>query len=204
MIKVMTVAMGVLVASSSVALAASYTLDFTGSGVVPDGYGNNGQAEISYRAIDAISYGDVGTIGTLSFWGSGYGDLDGALWGNPNPSHGEIRIEAKDPLETVTIDSFDMGGWVGNEAAIWFIYDLSWNLIASDSGIAPNTGARLSFAPGTAVVGGAIFQWGGDAWDVGVENFGYSVSGVPPVPLPASVLLMLGGLGALARLRKSA
>lgn len=204
MMKAMTVALGVLAASASAALSASYTLDFSGSGIVPDTYGDNGQADISYRAIDAANYGNVGTTGTLSFWFSGYGDLDGALWGNPDPSHAEIRIEAKSALETVTLDSFDMGGWAQDEDAEWFLYDLSWNEIGSGNGIAPNTGAHLSFAPNISAVGGIIFQWGADAWDVGVENFSYSVSGVAPVPLPASVVLLVAGLGALARLRKRA
>jgi hypothetical protein len=194
-------AAGVLFLCAGAASAGTYTLDFTGSGIVPNGYGNNAQASLFYRSIDPAAYGDVGTTGAVSFWGTGYGDLDGAVWGNPNPSHGEIRIEATDPSETVTLLSFDMGGWSADEVAEWFIYDLAWGLVDSGGGIAPNTGAHLSVAPGSGAIGGLIFQWGGDAWDVGVENFRYSVSGVV-VPLPATALMLMGGMGVLAGLRR--
>src|SRR6056297_520787 len=170
--------------------AATYTLDFTGSGAVPDTFGDNAEADLSYRAIDATAYGDVATTGMLSFWGGGYGDLDGGLWGNPNPSHGEIRIEAVDPTETVSILSFDMGGWSADEVAEWRIFDLSWSLVDSGDGIAPNTGGRLSVTPGASAVGGLIFQWGADAWDVAVDNFTYRVGDTTAVPLPAGAWLL--------------
>lgn len=179
--------------------AASFLLDFTGSGGVPDTYGDNAWADLSYRSIAFGTVGNQPTQGGTSFWSGGYGDLDGAIWGNGNPSVGEIRIQALNPGETVTIDSFDMGGWAADESASWYIFDLSWSLLTSGSGIAPNTGGRLSVAPGTSAVGGLIFQWGDDAWDVGVENFAYSVSGdAAVVPLPAGGALLLAALGALA------
>lgn len=183
--------------------AATFVLDFTGSGGVPDTYGDNGFADISYRAITHGAWGDVATTGGLSFWTTGYGDLDGAIWGNPDPSHAEIRIQALDPLALVTLNSFDMGGWIADEAAEWRLFDLAWNPLGTGTGIAPDT-MRLSFAPGLSAAGGLIFQWGLDAWDVGVENFSYSVSSAA-VPLPPAGALLLGGLGLFAiRRRKSA
>lgn len=187
--------------AASAASAATYTLDFTGGGSVPNSYGDNAEADLSYRGITGAGFGDVATFGGTSFWGSGYGDLDGAIWSDNDGAHGEIRIEALNPLATVTIDRFDMGGWVADEAAVWYIYDLSWTLVDSGSGIAPDVGSHLSAVSGVGAIGGLIFQWGNDAWDVGVENFTYTVS-TSTIPVPASVVLMGGALAGLAALRR--
>ncbi|MGG7566337.1 hypothetical protein ACQ5SO_09275 [Rhodovulum sp. DZ06] len=191
--------------SAAPAHAVGFTLDFTGSGIIPNNFGDNGWADLSYRAITQAGYGDVGSNGTLQFWTTGYADLDGAAWSTIDGSHGEIRIEARNPGETVTIDSFDMGGWSADEAAEWFIFDLAWNQIGSGTGIALNTGPALNVAPGISAVGGLIFQWGADSWDVGVENFAYSVTGdaVSDVPVPAAAPLLLGALGLLALRRRA-
>lgn len=194
------------VAGATSASAATYNLVFPSAAnpeIQNSTYGDNGHADLSYRAIDPNAYGDVAAIASLAGWETGYGDMTNALWGTPNPSHGEIRIEARNALETVTIEGWDMGGWVADEAAEWRIFDLAWNLVSSGSGIAPDAGAHLSVASGASAVGGLIFQWGGDAWDVGVNNFRYSVTGdVSQVPLPAGGLLLLTGVGAIALRRR--
>lgn len=187
----------------SAASATTYTLDFTGGNVIPDTFADNADADLSYRAIASTAFGNQATLGTISFYFGGYGDLDGAAWGNPNPSIGEIRIEATDPTKVVSLDSFDMGGWSRDESAIWRVYDLAWTLIGSGSGIAPDR-TRLSVGPSGKAKGGLIFQWGADAWDVGVENVTYSVN-IPtaPIPLPATLPLALLGIGAFAAVRRS-
>ncbi len=188
---------------STSAFASTITLDFTTSpsleaALDDNTYGDSAIVDLSYRAIDANSFGDVATTGGVSGWGSGYGDLDGALWGEPNPSHAEIRIDTIDPMATVTIDSFDMGGWLSDEVAEWYIYDISWNLVSSGTGIAPNTNARLSVTPSSSATGGIIFQWGNDAWDVGVENFTFTVSGQSiSVSAPSTLLLIFLSMGVL-------
>lgn len=187
------------------ASAATYTLDFTGSGFIPDTFADNAEADLSYRAIAAGSFGNVATLGTVSFWGTGYGDLDGAAWGNPNPSIGEIRIRAVDPTMAISLDSFDLGGWSADERAEWRVFDLAWTLVATGSGIAPNF-VRLSVGASGKATGGLILQWGADAWDVGIENVRYTVGPADdpsPIPLPASLPLALAGVAALAALRRN-
>jgi hypothetical protein len=212
----MMAVVGVLVAAQ--AQATSYVLDFKGYGEVSSSFGDNAEVQLGFRSIQSLgtnpAWGGVpATAGTINFWETGYGDLDGAAWASPNASRGEIRIEATDPTDIVTLDGFDMGGWAADEMASWYIFDLAWNLIGNGSGIAPDKGGRLSVAPGASAVGGLVFQWGDDAWDVGVQNFAFTVgrASVPPtpvsfthptprpaivtaVPLPAAAPLLLAGL----------
>lgn len=190
---------------SSSASAATYTLDFTGSGGIPNTFGDNAEADLSYRAISAGSYGDKATLGAVAFWTTGYGDLTGAAYGLPLPSIGEIRIEAVDPNLAISLLGFDLGGWVRDEKAEWNVFDLAWKLIASGSGIAPEL-TRLSVGPSGQAKGGLILQWGADAWSVGIQDVKYSVGPfVEPsaVPLPATLPLAIVGLGALAALRRN-
>lgn len=116
---------GMLIAGPAAAL--TYNVDFNNGtqDLIDPAYGDNAQADLSYRAIDASAYGDVATIGGVFHWGPGYGDLTGVIWGELNPSHAEIRIEAVDPLAAVTLNGFQLGGWLADENAEWFVYDLA-------------------------------------------------------------------------------
>jgi hypothetical protein len=211
-----------MVLAAAEAHAASYLLDFNGLGEVMSSFGDSVEADVSMRSIESLAAnaawgGAPLTAGSINFWGVGYGDLDGAAWADPNGSRGEIRIVAADPTDVVIVDGFDMGGYSADENASWYIFDLAWNLIDSGSGVAPRTGAgRLSVAPGVGATGGLIFQWGDDAWDVGLQNFAFTVgrattpptlftsapvSAPAPVPLPAAGPLLLSGIALLGWLR---
>jgi hypothetical protein len=204
------------------AQAASYILDFKGIGEVMPSFGDSAEADVSMRSIGSLVSntawrGAPLTAGAINFWGVGYGDLDGAAWADLNGSRGEIRIVAANPTDVVIVDGFDMGGYSADETASWYIFDLAWNLIDTGSGLAPRTGAgRLSVAPGVGATGGLIFQWGDDAWDVGLQNFAFTVgrattpptrftsapvSAPAPVPLPAAGPLLLSGIALLGWFR---
>jgi hypothetical protein len=202
--------------------AASYKLDFTGLVSVPSNFGDNSEVSLDFRSIESLTTrpgwgGGLGsTQGGIWLWMNGFGDLPGAAWALTNGSRGEIRIEAKDPDDDVTLDGFDLGGF-GN--ASWHVFDLAWNPLGSGSGAAPGTAGRLSVAPGLSATGGLIFQWGDNAWDIGVQNFAFTVGarttppaivslqspapdpldlgGISVVPLPAAAPLLATGLGLL-------
>jgi hypothetical protein len=205
---------------SGAASATTYVLDFTGSGVVPSSFGDNAEVDLTYRAFAASGWGlTQPNAGSVNFWTSGYGNLPGAAWTNPNGSRGEIRIEAATATDPVSIDSFDMGDWFGDQDAQWYIYDLAGNELLQDSGTAPTSGGRLSVTPGVSAQGGLVFQWGEDAWDIGLQNFQFTV-GQPStpvvvsqqspnpgpqrpsvVPVPAAAPLLLTGAALLGAMR---
>lgn len=62
------VAGAALLSMSGAASAASYTLDFTGSWVLPDGSGDNAQPEVFYRSVDS---GAGATSAPPALWHSG-------------------------------------------------------------------------------------------------------------------------------------
>jgi len=113
---------------------------------------------------------------------------------------GELAF-APDAGYTVTIESFDIGTWFNGAPAIgdFFIYDSSWNVLWS----LENTlffGNAITVFPN--VTGAAYFQWGTD-WDIGIDNFKYSVApadNLSAVPLPASLPLLAFGLFGLVAL----
>ena len=203
------------------ASATTYVLDFTGnSGSVPEDFGDNTEVDLSYRAFVASGWGPgQADSGAVQFWTTGYGDLPGAAWTANNGARGEIRIEV-DATVPVSIDSFDMGAWTtADQDAQWYIYDLAGTQLLQDSGTAPSSGGRLSVAPNVSAQGGLIFQWGEDAWDIGLQNFQFTVgqSSTPVVvsqqspnpgpqrpsviPVPAAAPLLLTGAALLGVLR---
>ena len=210
------------------AQATTYVLDFTASSqAILQDFGDNAEVDLGYRAVQSIgqngSWGDtLLTTGSLNFWTTGYSDLGGAAWGGPNPSRGEIRIEATDATDMVTLNSFDVGSWSGTQSVNWYAFDLAWNTVGTGTGTVANAGTRLSFTPGVGATGGLIFQWGDNAWQVGLQNFAFTVGAAttPPtvvsfsnpnpgpvnprpsvIPLPAAAPLLLSGMALLGWVR---
>jgi len=202
------------------ASATTYVLDFTGGGVVPNSFGDNAEVDLSYRGFVASGWGPgQADSGTVRFFTTGYGDLPGAGWTFINGARGEIRIEATAATDSVSVDSFLTAGWIGDQLLQWYVYDLAGNLLGSeDNGLAPNAG-NVSVTPGLSAQGGVIFQWGEDAWDVGIQNFQFTVgqSSTPVVvsqqspnpgpqrpsviPVPAAAPLLLTGAALLGAMR---
>ena len=63
---------------ASQAGATTFQLDFTGSGTIPDTFGDTAEANLSYRGLPSLSsdptWGSgLATNSTLQFWTTGYG-----------------------------------------------------------------------------------------------------------------------------------
>jgi hypothetical protein len=180
--------------------AGIHNIDFLNGATsqIEQSYGDNAEADISYRELVPLgtdpAWGDIASgPSSLFHWTTGYGDLAGAAWSGTNGGRGEIRIEALDPTQDVTLNSFDLGGWIGDQAASWYVFDGAWNELGSGTGTAPDINARLSVMPGvTSPDGILILQWGDDAWDVGINNVNYTVGAVP---IPAALPLFLSAVG---------
>ena len=204
------------------ASATTYVLDFTGSGAVPDDFGDNTEVDLSYRGFVASGWGPgQADSGSVKFWTTGYGDLPGAAWVSPKGARGEIRIEATTATDTVSVDSFQTAGLRGDQLLQWYVYDLAGNLLGfEDNGTAPNPG-NVTVMPGLSAEGGVIFQWGEDAWDVGIQNFTFTVGAPsnpatavtqsnanptpaprpPAIPVPAAAPLLLTGAALLGAMQ---
>ena len=140
----------------------------------------------------------------IEHWRRNFSDLRHVAYPSAPGKVGELAF-APDAGYSVTIESFDIGTWYKGAPKIgsFFIYDSSWNVLWS----LENTlfsGNAITVFPN--VTGAAYFQWGKN-WDIGIDNFKYSVAqddNLTAVPLPASLPLLafgLFGLMALGRRR---
>lgn len=156
------------VSLASTANAATYNVDFNNgsSAQIAPTFGDNSEANLSYRGLVALTtdpgWGDIATYGQLTHWTTGYGDLGGAAWNSSSLSRGEIRIDAVAPGQSVTLNSFQLGGRSTNQwDASFYIFDGSWNLLASDETLITPIGGHLTMLPDVASLDGTlILQWG--------------------------------------------
>lgn len=201
--------------------AADQLLDFSGNicdtpgGVCSDGvdisqsYGDSATVDVQYRSVNAPGASSQ-QYGTLSYWGGGYGDLQGVVWGSDNDLSGvpEIRFVASGG-ELVTLNSFDMAGWFDDYRSSARVYDLAYNLLFDTGAITAPGQGHLSFAPGVSNAGGLILQWGPSGYNAGLDNISFSYSSLSrssiaaAVPEPTTWALMILGFGAVgASLRR--
>ncbi|RMF37519.1 MAG: VPLPA-CTERM sorting domain-containing protein [Alphaproteobacteria bacterium] len=202
----LSVALAVLGASPLFAVTTTMTFDdpatISGpsSGALLDGtyfndsLGDTANVNVTNRTVDL--FGDSSTHdGRIRHWSSGYSDLDHIAYAAGNGKVGELKFTVL-PGYQITFDSFDAGSLAAPGLAGTFkIFDGNWNEHWSSTATILNA-SHASFAPGITLTGTAYFQWGTD-WNVGIDNFTYSVAAVSSVPLPAALPLLLTAFGML-------
>ncbi len=194
------------IAGASAAPAAVMRFDdiWANFGAFDDTLGDIANLDVSNRTRNGFGNASVYEE-HIEHWRTGFSDLVDVAYPSAPGKVGELAF-APDAGYSVTIESFDIGTWFNGAPAIgsFFIYDSSWNVLWS----LENTlffGNAVTVFPN--VTGAAYFQWGTD-WDIGIDNFTYSVApadNLAAVPLPASLPLLafgLFGLVALGRRRQ--
>jgi len=145
-------------------------------------------------------------------WVGNYGSLTNVAYSGSGQS-GEFAFTPAAGYE-VTLSAFDAATYLnrllGNFTFV--IYDAAWNSLWSETG--NYQGDLGTFNPNVTSSSALYFQWGGanstgNPWNMGIDNIVYSVSliqqepgGPTPVPVPATLSLILGGLALAAGLTR--
>jgi hypothetical protein len=170
---------------------------------IPGSYGDNlpdtSNIQIEYRTLDAIS--GVTLADNLSFWSTGYGDLENVAFPTSNGYLGEIALIAQAGY-SVTLNSFDLAGWPLSDqlAQTVRILDGNFNILANYSPVnVEGDSGRTSFSPNLTQSGTIRIQFG-PSWNTGIDNIGFSQGTAAAVPTPALLPGLIGlGLGAWRR-----
>lgn len=176
---------------------------------ISQSYGDvSGQLDVEW---DADLTGTA--IENFRFWGSGYADLTGVAYYNPNAT---ITFRPLPGFE-VSLFSLKLGGFGATQTSSTFdetvtVTDLSNNVLFDpEKAPTPGTGlaARVVDFGGITSSSGLILRFTVGGGNIAVDDIQYSVKKIetPPIgviPLPAGLPLVLAGLGALGlyRLRR--
>jgi len=150
-----------------------------------------GQIDVSYAS--RVGAGNAAaTHSNLRFWDNFFGDLTNVAYAiNDSAKVGEIALRPKAGFQ-VTLNSFDLAGWMLGGNSQVTIYDGAFNVLFSSGTISVTGPGHTTFSPGLTRSDGIVIQWGPDAWVVGIDNVNFSVSAVPE---PSVFVMLAVGLG---------
>ena len=216
--KVLSLAIAAALGLAPSAQAAIYTLDFSGDictvgpctngATISQEYGDTALVDVSHDYTLPVPH-EPG----LAYWGNGYSDLANVGWGGDfNPDNlGGIKFAPTSGYK-VNLLSFDIGTWGSDATASITIHDGVGGLLADLGAQSILFSGASTFDTGWTSDDGIEIRWA-NAYQFGIGNITFEVTegGVTPpppaVPLPASALLLLtglGGLGLAARRRRGA
>ncbi|WP_425038519.1 VPLPA-CTERM sorting domain-containing protein [Primorskyibacter sp. S187A] len=174
----------------------------TDSETLSQSYGDIvGEVDVVYDANRATS-----DLEDLFYWGPDYETLDGVAYGVNGGGGLSIVFNALSGF-SVSVTSFDIAPYANRlRDTIVQVIDLADGTLLEDDAYATlSTDGVTNYTGDYSSDVGIQINLGPDAWDVGIDNIAYTTAPTTttaPVPLPASVLLMLGALGGMAALRK--
>jgi PEP-CTERM motif len=205
--------------------AQALTIDFGSSGkprfcsAMTDGTGPT--VNCGNGGYISQSFGDVAGVAdvtyslprltsptSLRWWDTGFNTLYGVAWADGSDANSQARIEIKAlaPGQAVTLTSFDLGAYFNaSRATTVNVYAIgSTTALFSFSGlVGTSNGPATTFNPNITVAGGLWLEFKDSAYNVAIDNINYSVTAAP-VPEPASVVMMLAGVGGLLVARRRA
>lgn len=151
------------------------------------------------------SYLNANTDNTsLQFWSTSYNQLEDILWagGNDSNSRGRITLAATDGY-FINLDSLDLGAYPSSARYTHLTVSNGIDTYAFEGAVGTGNLASTFSAFGAAGIGSNItIEWYNSAYNVGIDNIHYTVMAVPE---PASLAMLMAGLGLLGlmRIRKS-
>lgn len=154
-----------------------------------------GQVDVQYDY-------DIGVAGqsNLLFWDNNYSDLTNVAYG-AYTSPSEIFFKALTGY-SVTLSSLKIGAWLSDYTSNVTILDGLDNVLFNSGSITVNRFVSTAFTGSYSSVNGIKLRYGPYGYNVGLDNIEYSASAISPVPLPATALLLGGGLAGLFGLRR--
>jgi hypothetical protein len=206
-------AFGATAALSTVASATTLTFDalnLLNYGAIPTNLGSNASSPgagyvmgAGWTPDVAVSMSTVDSFGALlngnlSYWNQQYGDLTDVAFPVSSGNYARITLSASGG-NTVTINSFDLGGYLTNSlnATRIRVLDSSGNILWNQDNTTVNgTGPSHSSYLPAITAQSLTLEWG-DSWNIGLDNLNFTQSTVPE---PASVAFL--SLGALALIKR--
>lgn len=207
--------MKVLLLSATVALLGgsvqAATLDFSGNicggGTSCTDAEGIDQSYGDMTGVDVEYDGDQGLSGLQNFnyWNDSYGDLTGVAYYGEGATLSFLAATGY----KVFLDSLETAGWPNSNRILGFtvtdLFDGSILYSTPAGTVAPGTG-HADFNLALSSIVGLKITFVGDFFNGGVDNIVYRAEPTQPnpspVPLPAGMWLLGGGLAALAAMRR--
>jgi hypothetical protein len=197
-------------ATASPVSAAVTVLDFGGdacvdvvcssAAVIRQSYGDGPGVDVSYATYNYPA-GSL-NVAELRYWGVGYGDLSGVVWGGNNGFDYSSRITLTAlPGYEISLLSFDIATYLGASGHS----PVTIESLGGDGILAADI-ATLSPAHNHVDVGSGYFadgialNWGPDGYNVGLDNITFDVRALGGIPEPEAWTMMILGLGAAGSL----